>query len=80
MRQYHVDDHKLVKAWKFDHEIIGLVTTYDSRYAFARLRNDSIHRICIDSETVISHCEDSLDGDVATMAPTRDNKSLITCG
>lgn len=77
LKQYRVDSHKLVKAYRFNASVNSVITTFDSKFAFARLFNGSLHQLCIRDKTVSKHYGEIAEYFIPSMVVTRDNNFLI---
>jgi WD40 repeat protein len=80
LKQYRVDDHKLVKEYPLKRGTRSVITTFDGKHAFVGLFDGSLHQICIDSQKVIKNYGKIQDTAINSMAVSRDNKFLIIGG
>lgn len=55
MKQYRVNDHQLVKEYPFNEAISSVITTFDSKHAFAAKEDGFLHQISIDRKQVIKN-------------------------
>jgi WD40 repeat protein len=77
--QHRVDDHQLVKKYDFRRPPSSLVTTLDSKHLFVGLYDGSLHQISIVRKKVIKSHHKIHEGEIYSMAVTRDNNFLFTC-
>ena len=78
MKQYRVDDHKLVKVYLFRQAITTVITSFDRKDAYVFMEEECLKHICIDSQTVTKLYGKVFANEGYSITVTRNNKFVIT--